>query len=163
MKLQIVESFELRVLKESFERIRICLKMLSNDQLWYSPSKNIPSIGCLVLHSCGNARQWILSGLGGIVDNRQRELEFRPENEISIDELEITLTQLSSDLIPFLNELTEADLKKKLTIQGFDVDGFSAMIHVIEHFSYHTGQITTLTKLFTNKETNYYADVDLDN
>jgi uncharacterized damage-inducible protein DinB len=46
-------------------------------------------------------------------------------------------------------------------VQGFEVTGFSVVVHVIEHFSYHTGQITTLTKFLTNKDTGYYAGIDL--
>ena len=61
-----------------------------------------------------------------------------------------------------LSELNGDAIDKKYTIQGFDVNGFSAMVHVIEHFSYHTGQITLLTKWLTNKNTEYYGGLNLD-
>jgi DNA repair protein RecN (Recombination protein N) len=46
-------------------------------------------------------------------------------------------------------------------IQGFEVSGFSALMHVLEHFSYHTGQITTITKVVTGKDTGYYSGMNL--
>jgi uncharacterized damage-inducible protein DinB len=48
-----------------------------------------------------------------------------------------------------------------MIIQGFTVTGFSILIHVIEHFSYHTGQITTLTKWLTKQDTSFYGGIDL--
>lgn len=52
-------------------------------------------------------------------------------------------------------------MEKKYPIQDFQESGLSVLIHMIEHFSYHTGQITTLTKIISNKETGYYAGIDL--
>jgi uncharacterized damage-inducible protein DinB len=46
-------------------------------------------------------------------------------------------------------------------VQGFQENGVSILIHVTEHFSYHVGQITHITKLLNNLDTGYYADVDL--
>ena len=60
-----------------------------------------------------------------------------------------------------LLNIPNAELERKRNIQGFNVSGFSAIIHVIEHFSYHTGQITTLTKLYTGGDTGYYSDRNL--
>jgi uncharacterized damage-inducible protein DinB len=31
-------------------------------------------------------------------------------------------------------------------IQGYEVDGMGALVHAIEHMSYHTGQIVLLAK-----------------
>ncbi len=47
------------------------------------------------------------------------------------------------------------------TVQCFEETGVGIIIHVIEHFSYHTGQIALLTKLLTNKDTQFYEDLDL--
>jgi uncharacterized damage-inducible protein DinB len=34
-------------------------------------------------------------------------------------------------------------------------------IHVVEHYSYHTGQIAFWTKLLRDKDLGFYAGVDL--
>lgn len=161
IKNHVILEFEKRVFEESYPRIYKCLTMLTEEELWKSPVKTVPPAGCLILHLCGNARQWILSGLGDLPDNRDRDQEFEVHANIRKSDFIFLLENLKSQLRRCLNEMNEADFDKIRSIQGFQVTGFSAIIHVLEHFSYHTGQITTLTKLFTGKSTGYYEDLDL--
>lgn len=160
-KEHVLGEFEERVFEESYARIYKCLTLLDENQLWDSPNGNIPSAGCLILHLCGNARQWILSGLGGADDNRNRDEEFVIHRNIRKSDFIFLLENMKSQLKVCFNNLSDEQLTNKLFIQGFHVTGFSALIHVIEHFSYHTGQITTLTKLYSNKETGYYSGLNL--
>ncbi len=157
----LMDEFDKRVFEESYERIYRCISMIDEKDLWRSPSSGIPAIGNLILHLCGNARQWILSGLGGRPDNRDRDQEFVAQTKIKKGELVFLLENMRSNLRQTLEELDPQQITTVYNVQGFDVTGFSIVVHVIEHFSYHTGQITTLTKLLTNKDTAYYADVDL--
>ena len=65
------------VLQEVYlPRIISCLERLSPEQIWWRPNEASNSVGNLVLHLTGNVRQWIISGLGGAADIRQRDLEF---------------------------------------------------------------------------------------
>lgn len=157
----IVQEFERRVFEESYARIFKCLSLLSEDAVWYAPNAQIPPVGNLVLHLCGNARQWILSGIGGAADNRDRGQEFVPQKNIRKSDLIFLLENLRVNLRLTLQEMPGEVLREPLTIQGFRETGFSALVHVIEHFSYHTGQITTLTKMITNKDTGYYQGFNL--
>ena len=43
--------------------------------------------------------------------------------------------------------MSDDSLAAKHTIQGLHVNGLEAVFHVVEHFSYHTGQIIYITKL----------------
>jgi len=160
-KKQLIEEFQMRVFEESYVRIYKCLSLLDEKQLWQSPSENIAPVGSLILHLSGNARQWILSGLGGEADNRNRDEEFLTHRNIRKSDFVFLLENLKVQLKNCLEELPEATFTKNHEIQGFNVTGFSVIVHVIEHFSYHTGQITTLTKIFTNKDTGYYAGLNL--
>lgn len=162
LKKHIVKEFELRVFEESYARIYRCLTMLDDNQIWDSPQGNVPSVGCLILHLCGNARQWVLSGLGGEKDNRKRDDEFLIHRNIRKSDFIFLLENLKIKLRSCLKELPEETFHKSYIIQDFNVTGFSVLVHVIEHFSYHTGQITTLTKLSSNQETGYYSGLDLD-
>ncbi len=135
--------------------------MIEERDLWRSPVSTIPPIGNLILHLCGNARQWILSGLGDKLDNRDRDQEFVIQSNIKKSELIFLLQNLRVNLRQTILDIDPKVLDKKHPIQGFEVTGLSMLIHVIEHFSYHTGQITTLTKWLTNKETDFYGDIDL--
>jgi len=157
----IVREFEARVFHESYERIYKCLSMIEEKDLWKSPNKTIPTIGNLILHLCGNARQWVLSGLGDKEDNRNRDQEFVLHPNIKKSELIFLMENLKVNLKQTLEDLNPQSIDNIYSIQGFEVTGFSALIHVIEHFSYHTGQITLLTKWLTNKDTGYYGGLDL--
>jgi uncharacterized damage-inducible protein DinB len=39
-----------------------------------------------------------------------------------------------------------ADLDRGLRVQGYDTDGLGVVFHIVEHMSYHTGQIVATTK-----------------
>lgn len=154
-------EFKIRVFEESYSRISKCLGMLSQEELWAAPNENTVSVGCLVKHLLGNAKQWIISGVFGEDDLRDRDAEFIPEPEKSAEDLLSLMQNLQREIETKLPQLTEAHLLQEGTIQGFETTGFSAMVHVIEHFSYHTGQISLLTKLFRNQDLGYYDNLDL--
>jgi uncharacterized damage-inducible protein DinB len=156
----ILKEFELRVFDENYARIFKCLNLISENDLWKSPNDNIPSVGNLILHLCGNARQWILSGLGGEFDNRNRNQEFIIQKNIRKTDLIFLMQNTKTKIQELFLKINNKDLSNKTVIQGFDTTYYSALIHVIEHFSYHTGQITFLTKLFTNQDTKYYEGID---
>ena len=160
-KTMIVNEFERRLFEESYSRIFKCLSLLNEESIWFSPNNQIPSVGNLILHLCGNARQWVLSGIGGTLDNRNREQEFVVQKNIKKSDLIFLLENLKVNLKTTMLEMPDSTLSERKIIQGFEETGFSILIHVIEHFSYHTGQITTLTKMITNKQTGYYHGFNL--
>ncbi len=151
-----------RLFEESFSRIRQCLGMLSAEQIWQQPSKVSNSIGTLVVHVCGNSRQWIVSGLGQRPDQRQRSTEFSGKQRFSSRELIEMLNTVEKEIEEVLNQLQTEQLLATYQVQAFRETGISMLIHVIEHTSYHVGQITYLTKWMTDKQTNYYGDIDLE-
>lgn len=159
---QLVAESKRRILSESIPRIQQCLDMLSHDQLWHRPGPVCNSIGNLIMHTCGNARQWLLSGISGAPDVRKRSEEFSPDVTSSKEDLIKLLESLHADLTIFFTTLRLEDLLHQRKVQVFEETGLSILIHVIEHMSYHTGQITFYTKLLTGKQTNYYGDIPLE-
>lgn len=156
------KEFIRRVCEESIHRIIQCLSMLEEGQVWYRQNEQVNSIGNLILHLNGNVRQWILSGLGGMPDHRVRYAEFIPDQGLSKAELVDILEKLDNELRPVIENLSEETISAIHKVQVFEETGVSILIHVIEHFSYHTGQITLLTKQMTDKPTNYYGDINLE-
>ncbi|HEV2835100.1 MAG TPA: DinB family protein [Pyrinomonadaceae bacterium] len=144
------------LLDEYQPKIERCLERLSDEQIWWRPNEESNSIGNLVLHLCGNARQWIVSGVGGNPDTRHRDAEFAQRETIARDELLNLLRSTLADVAAVLNKLDSATLLEKRTIQGSDVDLLEAIFHVTEHFSMHTGQIILLTKLLTATDLRFY-------
>ncbi|HKO60963.1 MAG TPA: DinB family protein [Pyrinomonadaceae bacterium] len=141
---------------EYLPKIERCLKLLSDEQIWWRPNQESNSIGNLLLHLCGNARQWIVCGLGGEEDFRQRQLEFDERRLISREEL---LTRTKSTLKTVdatLAQFDEARLLETFQIQGSTVTALEAIFHVTEHFSMHTGQIILLTKMMRETDLSFY-------
>lgn len=156
LEVHIIEEFKRRVFSESYERIFKCLDLLSEEEVWQSPNENSNSIGNLILHLHGNARQWMLSTFNRSEDLRKRSEEFKKENRLSKKELKEMLLKLKGELLETLNSISKEDLTKVYKVQVYEENGISIFIHVIEHFSYHTGQIALLTKLLSDKDLEFY-------
>ncbi|HEY2962604.1 MAG TPA: DinB family protein [Pyrinomonadaceae bacterium] len=137
-------------------KIERCLERLSDEQIWWRPNEESNSIGNLVLHLCGNARQWIVSGIGGEADARHRDAEFAQREAIGRDELLSLLRGALADVCAVLERLDPETLLEQRTIQASDVDVLQAIFHVTEHFSMHTGQIFLLTKVLTATDLRFY-------
>ena len=145
-----------RLLDESIPRLHKCLSKLSEQEIWFRPNENTVSIGNLVLHLCGNVRQWLISGMGGTADHRQRQKEFDETGPLPTSELHEMLDQLAADIEAVLEGISESDLVKQYNIQGYPVSGVTILVHVAEHFSYHVGQATILVKSRKNIDMGYY-------
>ncbi len=158
----IKKEFHLRVIEESLARITKCVGLLTPEQLWYRHNSNTNSIGNLVLHLEGNIRQYIISGVGGQKDIRERSKEFLGGYSFQASEIldKLTATLQSADAV--VQAISEEQLTKTVTVQGFPHTRLSAILHVIEHLSYHVGQITFYTKYINDVDTAYYGGLDLD-
>ncbi len=159
---QLLAQFKVRVFEENYPRIEKCLAELTDEQIWARPNDNLVSVGNLVLHLCGNVRQWVLSGLCGDSDIRERQAEFDEKGPMERSILFEKLKQLKQDISRALEEVRLEDLLNTHSVQdNFSESGVSILIHAIEHFSYHVGQITFATKLIKNKDLGYYGNLDL--
>jgi uncharacterized damage-inducible protein DinB len=128
-------------------RIERCLERLSEEELWWRDHPECNSVGNLLLHLAGNVRQWIISGLGGATDRRQRQQEFDTRGPIPREALLTSLKRTVEEAAVVLANVSPHDLPERRQIQGCDVTALEAIYHVVEHFSMHTGQIILLTKL----------------
>lgn len=137
-------------------KIRRCFEVLSGEDIWWRAHENTNSIGNLVLHMCGNVRQWIVSGLGGEEDRRLRPVEFSQRLPLPKDQLRESLETTVSEATRVLDSLSEVDLATTRRIQVYDVTGLQAVLHVVEHFAYHTGQIIYITRLRKNIDLKFY-------
>jgi uncharacterized damage-inducible protein DinB len=143
-------------------KIERCLEQLTDEQIWWRPNEESNSIGNLVLHLCGNARQWIVSGVGGEPYARHRDAEFAQRDVIARSELIDLLRGTLADVDRVLSKVsaeTETNpqlLLDRRTIQSSEVDLLEAIFHVTEHFSMHSGQIFLLTKLLTATDLRFY-------
>lgn len=161
-KKAIVAASRKHIIDESIPRIRQCLFELTEEQIWHKANSNTNTVGNLVLHLCGNVRQWIMHGLDGQHDVRRRSLEFSEEGSLPRKVLLNQLNIIMHDLDASLGRIVDQDLLEVKTIQKhFNESGVSILFHVAEHFSYHTGQITYFTKMVKDIDTAYFGKLDL--
>jgi uncharacterized damage-inducible protein DinB len=158
----LVNEVRRRLIGESVPRIKKCLAELTTEEIWYRPNDNSNSVGNLVLHLCGNVRQWLLSGLGGYTDNRRRQQEFDERGPFPTTILVRHLDELVEEMEKVLSKLTTEQIMQTVDVQGFEKTGVSILVHIVEHFSYHTGQITYFVKWRKNINTAYYGNLNLD-
>ena len=151
-----------RLLGECIPRIRKCLTQLSNEDIWYRPNENSNSVGNLILHLNGNVRQWLIATMGNQPDRRERQKEFDERGPLPRLYLEEILNNLEADASEVIGQLDSASLTRTYNVQGFEETGVGILIHVVEHFSYHVGQITWFTKAQKDLDMGYYAGKDLD-
>ena len=128
------------------DRIKHCLDQLTDEQVWRRSSESINSIGNLILHLSGNARQWIVAGIGGAPDVRQRPKEFSERGPIAKAELLRRLDEVVAEARAVLGKASAQDLLRKRSIQGFNVTGVEAIFDSVPHFKGHTQEIVHMTR-----------------
>jgi uncharacterized damage-inducible protein DinB len=158
----LIKEVRRRLVEENMPRIKRCLAELSSEEIWYRPNENSNSVGNLVLHLCGNVRQWLLSGLGGYPDHRNRKQEFEERGPFATPILVRHLDELAEEVEKVLKKITAKQLLDPIEVQGFTETGTGILVHVVEHFSYHTGQIAYYVKWRKNINTAFYAGINLD-
>ncbi len=141
-----IESTINRFQNEYLPRLKRALEVLPTEDLWWRPHPNTTSVGNLLCHLEGNVRQWILSGIGGQEDFRNRALEFSRLEGGSVEDLVSALETTVNAACDVIKNLDETGLMATYAIQGRSPSGVEAIYHVLEHFGWHLGQIVWAAK-----------------
>ena len=164
METQILNEFKIQSifrLKEGCRMVVKALDFIDEKELWQIPVENGMSLGNQILHSCGNMRQYIISSLGNQIDSRKRDLEFKTKSQL---EKKVLLKQLKETIdasIQIIKKTNEQEYLKVKKVQAFSFSGIGLVLHAVEHFSYHVGQIAFWVKFLTQKDLGFYNGIDL--
>ena len=148
-------------MEESTRMIQKSLASISEEEIWLQPNESLNSIANLILHLCGNISQYIISSLGETEDTRNRDLEFSKDGGLTKAEV---LKQLVDTVDTAKRVIFDADVNNLLkvkSVQGFSFSGIGVIIHAVEHYSYHTGQIAFWVKQLKNEDLGFYKGIDL--
>jgi len=148
-------------LNESLPRIIQCLDSLSEDQVWLSRNANTNSIGNLVLHLCGNIHQYINTSLGGMPEIRDRDAEFGDNKSLNRTQLKEKITSVINNAEMVILQCKADEMIETIDVQAFNLSKIGIITHVVEHLSYHTGQIAYITKEMLNMDLGFYENFDL--
>ncbi len=145
---------------EYLPKIELAVAGLPDEALWSRANDASNAVGNLVLHLAGNVRQWLIHGVGGAPDERERQAEFDRRDPIPRDELLRRLRAAVDAADAALARVTAPMLLETRTIQGREVTVFEAIYHAVEHFAGHTGQIVLLVKQVAPDAARFYTLVD---
>lgn len=153
---QFIEQSRRYLSNDYLPKINDAVGRLSDDDMWWKPNPSSNSVGNLLLHLTGNLRQWIVSGVGGAADTRQRELEFAPDDRPDRAALLDKLSRVVAEADAVLGSLDPLTLSERRMIQGNELTVLEVIYHAVEHFSTHTGQIVYIAKFRTGTDLAFY-------
>ncbi|MCX6142216.1 MAG: DUF1572 family protein [Ignavibacteriales bacterium] len=147
-----IEWCRFRLMQQYWPRVERCVAELTEEEVWWRQHETNNSVGNLILHLTGNLRQFILSGVGGVKDTRNKDMEFSERHGIPKEELILGLKQALLAADETLARLDAARLLESTTVQNRDRRIFEVIAVVVDHFALHCGQIIYITKLKTGKD-----------
>lgn len=150
-------DFSTKKLRQLESRIQTCLERMTDEQIWMREAETQNAAGNLVLHLCGNVRQWVISSVGGQPDKRVRDEEFAARGGVTVGDLRQRLAQTVEEAASVIDSVSAQRLGEMVRVQGYEVTVLEAIYHVVEHFAMHTGQIIFMTKLFTKEDLAFYG------
>jgi uncharacterized damage-inducible protein DinB len=139
-------------------KIRRAVEAIPADVIWRRANDQSNSVGNLLVHLAGNVRQWVVSGVGGVPDTRDRAAEFDARGGASAHELLARLDEVLSEADAVIARLTPETLTERRTIQGRDVSVMAAVYSAVQHFSTHLGQIILVAKEQSPGAIRFYED-----
>lgn len=158
----ILESIEL--LDEQLASIESSIIRLSDNDLWKKIRPELNSIGNLCLHLAGSEYQHIVSGIGREPFVRERSNEFLADGGYNGQDLINHLKNVRNLSKNVLFELNPNELNRLVTIHyppaaNVSVNDYTRsclaiILFVVEHSSYHAGQIVYMTKILQDSNEN---------
>ncbi len=131
-------------------QIHSCVAQLSEEQMWRRGGEHENSVANLLLHLEGNMRQWILHGIAGQPDVRERDAEFTltpvaakaeawARFSATLEESRAVIAGLATERLLEVIDPQPASSMRHVTI-------LEAIFKVVAHVDMHAGQIIVLTK-----------------
>ena len=161
---RLLDEFKLNAifrLEEGQRMIHLAFAKIGEEQLWKIPVSKGLALGNQLLHICGNMTQYAIASLSEHPDQREREKEFATKEGFTKAELLQRLDQTIAQAISSINQASATQYTQLRKVQGFELSGVGVVLHAVEHFSYHVGQIAFWIKLLTEEDLGFYADHDL--
>lgn len=133
-------------LAEGLRKVEHCLRQLNEEQVWWRPQAGMNSVANLMLHLAGNLRQWIVSGVGGARDIRNRPEEFADRSELPKGNIVSMLRSAVREADEVMERLPLEKLGEARRIQGFETNVVGAIFDSLAHFRGHTQEIIHMTR-----------------
>jgi uncharacterized damage-inducible protein DinB len=152
-------NFSRFLLNEEFRiKLRKTVNALPDELLWWRPNEQANSVGNLLMHLEGNVRQWIIGGVGGATDVRNRAGEFGAREGAPKAELLAHLENALDEADAVLARVRPEQLNERRRVQTREITVLEAIYQVVQHFSLHLGQIIVIAKAQVPGAVKFYED-----
>lgn len=148
-------------MEEKLTHFEKAMAQASEADIWKRPNGSSNTIGNIIIHLCGNITQYIHSSLGEVPDVRERDAEFAADGGKSKEELMAMLRQTVEKANQVMKNMDRSRLLEVRSVQAYEFSAIGIIIHVVEHFSYHTGQVAFWVKQLKDVDLQFFAGVDL--
>ncbi len=146
-------------LREDLRKIETVWASLTAEQIWQRPNEHCLAPANQLIHLTGNLRQWVLSNLDGQPDVRERDEEFAARSGPDKAQILADFQLVFEEVLRILEAPITAG--KSLRIQGHDTTPIGVWVHMVEHLSYHVGQLVFFAKSLHAQPYDFYAGWDL--
>lgn len=142
-----------RKLGQMADCIQSCLAKLSDEQVWKRHGPHENAVGNLIVHMCGNTRQWIIHGISNEPDVRTRDAEFAANGGLTTKQLLGLFATTIAEAKSVIAALPRERLTDRTDPQRRgEVSVLEAIYQVVGHVQQHTGQVIVLTKQMTGRD-----------
>lgn len=149
-------EFAGRRMEMSERDILRCVEMLTEEQMWRRGGEHENSVANLLLHLAGNVRQWILHGIDGQPDVRERDDEFSLEPTVTAKEARAVFVETLAESRRVIAAVSAERLLEVIDPQPTGtwrhLTVLEAIFQVVGHVQLHAGQIIVLTKQMAAKD-----------
>jgi len=146
-------DYSVRKLTQMTGNVDACLGHLNDEQVWSRNAAHENTIGNLILHLCGNMRQWIMHGVAGQPDVRTRAAEFSASEGFTVKQLSELFRKTVEEAKTVIATLPTERLLDRTDPQKMgEVFVLDAVYQVVGHVQQHVGQIILLTKQLAAKD-----------
>ncbi|MEM6392240.1 MAG: DUF1572 family protein [Planctomycetota bacterium] len=131
----------------SRDRMLHCLDQCNERDIWWRPTPAMNALGNVVLHVCGNLRQWSVTTLRGEPDDRDRAAEFAEVGPIPKPRLVALLGQTVRDAQEAVEGASDAELRRVRFVQIGEYSGLDAAVQSMAHLEGHAQEAIYMTRL----------------
>jgi uncharacterized damage-inducible protein DinB len=146
-------AYAARKLGQSQQIIARCCDKLTEEQMGHRRGDYENSVANLLMHLAGNLRQWILHGLDGQPDVRERDAEFSLDPTFTAaearDRFDTTVAEAARVIAALDPERLLIVIDPQPTGTWRNPTILEAIFKVVSHVDHHAGQIILLTKQLT--------------
>jgi hypothetical protein len=135
-----------RKLEQMQSYTHACFDRLTEEQVWHRGGEHENALGNLILHLCGNMRQWILFGVAKQPDVRMRDAEFATGGDMTREHLLALFDGTLAECSAVIANLPAERLTERTNPQHGEVSVLDAIYQVVGHVQQHVGQIIWATK-----------------